>query len=48
MTISIATKLGKVATYDEGVPPTMSYDPLVTWTCKTTRETQNITSPLPE
>ena len=47
-TMSMATKLGRVATYHEEVPPIMLHDPLVTWTWKLTLETENITSPLPE
>ena len=44
----IATKLGRVVTYHEGLPPIKSHDPLITWSCKITWQTKFIITPLPK
>ena len=36
ITMPAATKLGRVVTYHEGLPPMKSYDTLVTWTSEIT------------
>ena len=46
-TATIATKLDKVVTYHEGVPPIKSHDPLITWFSEITWQTKIIISPLP-
>ena len=33
-TMPIATKLARVLTYYEGIPPIKSDDPLITWSCE--------------
>ena len=38
----MAIKLGRGVTYHEGVPPIKSHDPLITWSCKITRQTKPI------
>ena len=35
-TMSMATKVGRVVTYHEGLPPTKSHDPLIKWPCEIT------------
>ena len=44
-TMSMATKLGRVVIYYEGLSPITAHDPLITWLCKITWETKPITSP---
>ena len=41
------TKLGRVMTYHEGLPPIKSHEPLITWLSGITRQIHEIT-PLPE
>ena len=41
------TKLGRVVTYHEGLPPIKSHEPLITWLSGITRQLHEIT-PLPE
>ena len=41
------TKLGRVMTYHEGLPPIKSHEPLITWLSGITRQLHEIT-PLPE
>ena len=38
----MGTKLGRVVTYHEGIPPIKSRDPLITWSCEITRQTKTI------
>ena len=42
------TKLGRVVTYNEELPPIKSHDPLNTWPYKITWQTKFIITPLPE
>ena len=44
----MATKLGRLVTYYEGFPPIISHDFLITWSCRITRQTELILTPLPE
>ena len=46
--MAVATKLGKLVTYYEGLSPIKSHDPFITWSCKITWQTKFITTPLPE
>ena len=47
-TMSMATKLGRVETYHEVLPPIKSCNPSTAWSCKITWQTKTITSPLPQ
>ena len=47
-TMPMATKLGRVATYHEVLPPIKSCNPSTAWSCKITWQTKTITSPLPQ
>ena len=47
-TMPMATKLGKLVTWHEGLPPIMLLDPLVTWSCEIMWQTKIIISPLPQ
>ena len=40
----MGTKLDRVVTYHEGIPPIKSRDPLITWSCEITRQTKTITN----
>ena len=42
--MSIATKLGKMVTYDERLLPIKSHDLLITWSCEITWQTKNIST----
>ena len=42
------TKLGWVVTYQEGLPPIKSHDPLIIWFCKIIWQTKIIITPLPK
>ena len=44
--VSIASKLGRMVTYLEGLHPKSLRDPFVTWLCKITWQTWTIISPL--
>ena len=44
----MATKLGSLVTFHEGLPPIKSHDFLITWSCRITRHTELIITPLPE
>ena len=44
----MATKVGRVVTYHEGLPPIKSHDRLITWSCKITGQTKFVITPLPE
>ena len=44
----MATKLGRVVTYHEGLPSTKLHDPLVTQPCKIIWQTKTFISPLPQ
>ena len=47
-TMPMATKLGRVVTYHEVLPPIKSCNPLTAWSCKITWQTKTITFPLPQ
>ena len=38
-TLPVATRLSRVVTYHDGLPLIKSHDPLITWSCKITRQT---------
>ena len=40
--MSMATKLGRIVTFHEGIPLRKSHDPLTTWSCEITWQTKNI------
>ena len=40
----MATKLGRVVTHPGGLPPIKLHDLLITWSCKTTWQTKNVTT----
>ena len=42
------TKLGRVMTYHEGLPPIKSHEPLITWPSEIPRQTETIVTPLSE
>ena len=42
----MATKFGRVVTYDKGNSPIMSNDPLITWSHEVTWQIKNLISPL--
>ena len=44
----MATKLGRVVTYDEETSPIMSDDPLIMWSCEVTWQIETLISPLPK
>ena len=44
----MATKLSKLVTYYKSVSTRKSHDLSITWSCKVTWQTKNITSPLPQ
>ena len=46
--MSMATKLGRVVTYNDVLPSIKSHDPLMTWSCDITSQTKSIRSPLPQ
>ena len=44
----VATKLGMMVTYLDGLLALKSYDPLITWSCEIKWQTKTIISPLPQ
>ena len=46
--MAMATKLGRVVSYDEGNSTIMSDDPLVTWSHDVMWQIENLISPLPQ
>ena len=44
----MATKLGRMVTYLDGLLSIKSHDPLITWFCEITRQTETTISPLLE
>ena len=46
--MSMATKLGRMVTYLECLPPIKVLIPLVTWSCKISWQTKTIIYPLPQ
>ena len=46
--VVIATKLGRMVVHLDGLVPIKPYDHLITWSCKITRHTKIIISPLPQ
>ena len=42
----MATKLGRVLTYDEELLPISSNDPSIKWSCEITRQNKYVISPL--
>ena len=45
---AIATKLGVLITYLDGLLPIKSLDPLIVWSCQITWQTKSIISPIPQ